>query len=849
MVDFSPLATVKKFPTSRNLVEQSTTLGRFELRRILGQGAQSVVWLAFDPRLEREVAIKLLRADKASSASTVAQWLQEARSVSRLTHPNIVPVFEADVHDDQAYLVFEYVQGQTLAQLLTARGALPPSDAVALMIDVLDALGVAHASGVIHRDLKPSNVLMDAAGRARVMDFGIAARAEGFGVAGEAVAAGGTPGYMSPEAAAGEAPSAAMDIFSAGLMLVELLSGKPLIFERDAYRAVYRVMHEQLTLPIELASHLDDRLRAILLRALAKNAMQRHPSAHLFRQELQKWAASAGSGQMTATAPGSQGAPVSSGDGSPGGAANGTGNGTGSGAGNSTLDFLLRRMRHKSDFPAMSDSVVRIQSIATSDKESVGSLTTEILNDVALTNKLLRLVNTVSYSRGGSISTVSRAVNLVGFNGIRNMALSLVLLEHMQDKAHANLLKEEFLRSLMAGSIAGELSPNARASEEAFIGAMFQNLGRLLAEFYFPEEARAVRGLHTASREPVSEASASASVLGLSYQELGLGVARAWGLPDGIQRCMRKPTGEPPTRAPDDAGERQRCTATAANEIADALLHSGAKELDAQLLKLARRHCRALDATAEEVQAATAKARLKLIEMAQAMDLKIQPGSAAAKLLQAPHDDSDGVEVVLDDAADSLISDELHATLTHDMPSGGEAPRKAQPVAELLAAGIQDITNAMVEEFRLTDVLRMILETMYRAMDFQRIIFCMRDPKTECLTGRFGLGQGVEGIVKTFNVPLKVTNLDLFGAVCTKGADTMISDATESRIAQRLPEWYRKHFNAPTFLVLPLQMKGSAFGLIYADKKVRGDLVLDEKELALLRTLRNQAVMAFKQAG
>jgi hypothetical protein len=184
----------------------------------------------------------------------------------------------------------------------------------------------------------------------------------------------------------------------------------------------------------------------------------------------------------------------------------------------------------------------------------------------------------------------------------------------------------------------------------------------------------------------------------------------------------------------------------------------------------------------------------------------------------------------------------------------GATPEPAQArsvshVAELLAAGIQDITNAMVEDFRLTDVLRMILETMFRAMEFQRVVFCMRDPKTECLTGRFGLGQGVESIVKSFNVPLKAANLDLFGAVCTKGADTMISDATEARIAQRLPAWYRKNFNAPTFLLLPLQMKGAAFGLIYADKGSRGELVLDEKELALLRTLRNQAVMAFKQAG
>jgi hypothetical protein len=125
----------------------------------------------------------------------------------------------------------------------------------------------------------------------------------------------------------------------------------------------------------------------------------------------------------------------------------------------------------------------------------------------------------------------------------------------------------------------------------------------------------------------------------------------------------------------------------------------------------------------------------------------------------------------------------------------------------------------------------------------------MRDAKTDALTGRFGLGDGVESVVKHFSVSLKSATPDLLAAVCLKGADTMISDATEPRIADRLPPWYRKMVNAPTFLLLPVVIKGRPFGLIYADKAVKGGLVLDEKELALLRTLRNQAVMAFKQAA
>ena len=125
----------------------------------------------------------------------------------------------------------------------------------------------------------------------------------------------------------------------------------------------------------------------------------------------------------------------------------------------------------------------------------------------------------------------------------------------------------------------------------------------------------------------------------------------------------------------------------------------------------------------------------------------------------------------------------------------------------------------------------------------------MRDAKTESIVGRFGLGEGIEKLVPVFKTHLKAPTPDLFAVVCIKGVDSLISDATESRIVQRLPEWYRKGINAPTFLLLPLQIKGAPFGLIYADKADHGALELDEKELALLRTLRNQAVMAFKQSN
>lgn len=798
------------------------TLGRFELGRLLGRGAQASVWLGYDPRLDREVAIKVMLSGAADETGDVGSWLNEARSVSRLTHPNIVPVFEADVHGEQAYLVFEYVPGRTLTEHLKARGALPLAEALALMLGVLDALQTAHAAGVVHRDLKPSNILIDGSGRARVMDFGIAARAADAKTQQLIV---GTPCYMSPEATRGAAPSPAMDVFSAGLLMAELLSGRRLVDERDAHRAMQRIAGEDLVLPGGLAPEVDDTLRSLLMRALARDPAARFKDAASLRAALVEW-----------QKPKAQAAPASA-------------------QNSGTLDFLLRRMRHKSDFPALSDSVVRIQRVASSEHESLGSLSNEILKDVALTNKLLRLVNTASYSHagGGSISTVSRAVALIGFAGVRNLAMSLVLLEHMDNKAHAVHLKEEFLRALMAGTLAGELCPRMAGGEEAFIGALFQNLGRLLTEFYFPEEARQVHALVATLRGgagaprkslPAAEAAASTSVLGLSFEDLGLGVARAWGLPDTLQRCMRRPDGEPPAKPPDAAGDRLRWLALASNEITDAVLVSSADVAAARIKEVAQRYTRVLGVSEPEIVKATEAARRRLAELAQGMGLQVPAAARAQRLMAPDHTLADGGSAV-----DTLTALQLTATSASPAElTEPDAPVPVVDVAGVLAAGIQDITNSMVEDFKLNEVLRMILETMFRALRFQRIVFCLRDPKTETLTGRFGLGAVGDSVISGFRVPLRSGN-DLFTAVCVKGADTLISDATAANIAGRLPAWYARQLGAPAFLLLPLQTKGTTFALIYADHGKPGGIALQDKELALLRTLRNQAVMAFRQVA
>ena len=787
-------------------------LGRFRLLHRLGEGAQATVWLAHDPQLDREVAVKLLKPLIADAAEpgTVDEWLHEARAVSRLTHPNIVPVFEADTQGGRSYLVFEYVSGGTLSQRLRAGPRPTVVEAVTLMLGVLDGLAAAHAAGLVHRDLKPSNILLDPRGRPRVMDFGIAARVSpGTSTPARIV---GTPGYISPEAARGGAPHPQMDVFAVAVMLAELLSGQRLNHDADPWRAIQRVQTTDLVLPSGLDPAVDDALRAIVQRGLAREPAARWPSAVQMRDALAAWLR-----PVAEPAGDAADAPV--------------------------LDFLLRRMRHKSDFPALSDAIVRIQRLTQSEHESLASLSNEILKDVALTQKLLRLVNTAAYRHagGGGISTVSRAVALIGFAGIRNLALSLVLLERMENKGHAQRLREDFLRSLMAASLARELCTNARDAEEAFLGAMLHHLGRTLTEFYFPEEAEAVRRLVSPLDDgppPLSEASASAQVLGMSYEALGLGVARQWGLPDSLQRAMRRPVGDPPARLIDDGAERQRWLARASNDMADLILQTPPEQAHAKLRALAQRHARALGVSAETFEHAADTARQRLAQMSDALELQLPRDSRAQRLL-APLTPS---------VQDSLTAHELAPTQVLERTQAG-APHDAQQASELLAAGIQEITDAMVHSFQLNAVLRMILETVYRALRVRRVIFCLRDARGQTLTGRLGVGDDVERLAPLLRVELTGQPPDLLAAVCRTGADTLIQDARAANIATRLPAWFKTELGAQSFLLLPLMLKGAPLGLIYADHGEAGAVQLGDKELSLLRTLRNQALMAFRQAA
>lgn len=813
-------------------------IDRFEVTRILGKGAQSVVYLAYDPKLQREVAIKTLHfAEQKDRQNEIQALIQESRTVSKMRHPNLVPIFEAGEYDGDPFLVFEYVEGQTLADLLRERGALPVDEAIGIIGPVLDAVAHAHQNGVIHRDLKPSNILISPEGIPRVMDFGIAERiSDKPGEHSDVLI--GTPAYMAPEYIDGRTVSEKNDIFAAGLILYEMVVGHKAIQDSNIYQVMHRTASEPIELPPSSEISIDEKLGDIILKALAIKPLDRYASAEKMKDALHAYMLADGDAPPPSTE-----------------------------SKQSTLDFLLRRMRHRGDFPALSESVSSINRVVSSDRESINKLSNSILRDFALTNKILRLVNTAFYSTygGGTINTISRAVIILGFDAVRNIAVTLILFEHMQNKAHATHLKEEFIQTLFSGLLAKDIAKGAskdiKDPEEAFICSMFHNLGRLLAMFYFQEEAETIN--RVMAQKECNEDIASAQVLGISYQDLGIGIARTWGFPEQIVHSMRKlPPGSVPR--PKTPMDKLRIISSFSNELCKIVANTPSEDRLKSIKKLSERYGDSMPIQEKQLLQTLEKALDEITQFAGTVRLGIRQsliGKQAATWTGRTRQGEiikEGVSERADGAtlteAEAQMQDTVAITATEgvtlaqaklpedmgNMPDAGNAQA-------ILTAGIQDISNSLVDGCSLNDILRMILETMYRSMGFQRVLLCIKDAKQNAMVGRFGFGEDINQTIKTFKFPLSYAP-DVFHAALSKGVDILISDINEPKISERIPDWYRKTITAQTFVLFPLNIKNAPVALIYADKEPAGSINMPENELSLLRTLRNQALLAIKQS-
>lgn len=507
-------------------------IGRFELQSELGRGFHGRVYLAWDTQLERKVALKLLLTTSGDKASR-EQFLTEARAVAKLTDPHVIPLYDAGVHGNVPYLVFEFVEGEQLKSMIRRQGALPWETAVAKFRQVLAGMGAAHVHGVAHLDLSPNNLMVDRAGRVRVMDFGLARLVNRTIDDEDADEIHGTPRYMSPEHFRGGPLDLQTDVFALGLVFYELLVGRPAV-PAEGLTGVRKAITtgafdwaplSDLGVPGEIASIVRDAL------SLEKATRFRDASdmARALDEAMQSRAKPA--------------------------------------EGDIAVQFLLRRLARRPEFPAFSNSIVEINRLTADDSNAgVSELAAVVQRDFSLTNRLMKIANSAFFDRaGGGVTTVSQAISLVGTRLVRMLCNGLLVFDHMQRGRPE--LQDALVCSFVAGLMARHFGQRVRRdlAEEAFIGALFNRLGRNLVIYYLEDEFTEIQRLIAADVPPLQ---AQQRVLATSYGAVGAAVATTWKFPPALVASMA-PLLSGVWAAPSSAPDALHAYAHLANELCE----------------------------------------------------------------------------------------------------------------------------------------------------------------------------------------------------------------------------------------------------------------------------------------
>jgi serine/threonine-protein kinase len=260
------------------------SIGKYRVVGLIGRGGMGSVYKAHDPRLDRLVAIKVMNDDAEAGSEAGARFLREAQSAARLNHPNIITVYELGEERGRVFIVMEYLEGEPLSRLIDRVPPLPLGEKLAIMLQICDGLGFAHQRGVVHRDVKPANVLILESGQVKILDFGIARLSSS-----DLTRSGllmGTPNYMSPEQARGRRTDARTDVFSAGVVFYELVSGRRPFAGADYFETLEKLRSTEPTPLAELQPALPERLGEAIHRAMAKDPGARYEAIDQFRRDL-----------------------------------------------------------------------------------------------------------------------------------------------------------------------------------------------------------------------------------------------------------------------------------------------------------------------------------------------------------------------------------------------------------------------------------------------------------------------------------------------------------------------------------------------------------------------------------
>lgn len=786
-------------------------IDRYQIQQKLADGNKGTLYLGTDPKTGKRVAVKMLDRSVFMNSAAELNFMQEIREINNIHHASIVPIIESGKHGKIPFLVYEYVEGRSLLSFIQGG---KPDIRVALNIfhQILDAISQAHRRNIVHKDLSVSKVIIASEGIPKIMGFGMARvvvkqKPDGSYIADRLR-------YVAPEYIQKGKVGTPTDVFSLGVILHEMLTGKPIFDAKTPQEIITAQTNISKSPPSSFNSEIDSKLDRIVLKALNTALSQRYQSAIEMLGALKSYRASESGVQFG-----------------------------GSKKGNSTIEYLINKMQDEKDFPALSDSITALNKLVSSDDESVSELASVIVKDFALTSKILKVVNSVYYaSFSGNIGTVSRAIVVLGVDAIRSIAASLIFFDHLHNKVQIQELEEQTSNALFSAILARQTAENIGYSgvEESFLCALLHNLGHILVTYYLHDESQEIKRL--CSEEELSEKQAQMKVLGTHYQELGMAVSRLWNFPENITLSMQGlKSGK--LKKPKSNTETQQMIANFSNEVIQTL--DGHYLDDSALMEgLVERYGSGLNLDTKALVNTLSQATQNFSELAREFTNRpirsrvVDYLTGRDKKLKAVNSDKQ-----TRGKTDSNRSIADAHRVEQALEIGEEISQDSETI---LADGLQELTNILLENYNLNQIFNVVLETMYRGMGFNRVILCLQDTKTREMVAKLGFGSDANAIIKQFRFALKY-NANVFHAALTRGVDVYIANATDTKIRGDLPGWFRMIPDANCFILLPIVVNKRSIGLIYADHNKACGLGMTPKQLNLLKALRNQILLAFSR--
>ena len=553
-------------------------LGRYQLLRLLGKSAQTMLWLALDTQGDIEVMVALPRAQP-PDPDALGAWVARVGRSGRLKHPKLARVLDVGEHERWPYAVYERGAFVTWGEKLTSKG-MPGAELTQWSVQILQGLAFAHEAGSAHRDLQPYSLLVDDSGNAKLLGLEVV-DAHSFAQSFIHLAADADGQQAAMDERRMQRLAAEIDVLAFGLVMHQVLAGNAPLDEPDVAAVVGRLPpfgHEMVRLPWTVPHPIPEPLRAIVNRATDRQERQRYRSARTFARALDGW--------LQASRDQDAG----------------------------PITLLLGRMRSVGLLPAMPGGAERAARLALLETGHTHELSSVVLQDFALSFELVRTVNfaqsQAGHSGSGAVLAIHRAIAMVGLDGVRQAALSLRPWPGPLNDEAANALTALMLRVKRAGNIARALQPAGYDQEVVYLITALQNLGWLVVQYHFPDETTQIRRLMQPvaaqkAGEPdeqgMSAEAASFAVLGIDIDALGSAVMHHWGLDDGVQHMVRRapPTG--PIHTPTSDVDMLRLVASCANDVLDAVALPSRQAVPA-VQRVAQRYGRALNVSLKDIQ-------------------------------------------------------------------------------------------------------------------------------------------------------------------------------------------------------------------------------------------------------